>query len=279
MASITQTTKSEIVLVTALAAEAKPLVTTFNLKRQQQHTAFTVFKDPEQSLYLIVSGTGAFNAAAATAYMSHLLKQPKAACFCNIGIAGGLQPIGSLWQCHKIIDIATSHHYYPTVNHHQIASTNLHTTATVQDQYPANSLVDMEGSGFFHAAQHFTSTEQISLLKIISDNSDASRKNINANTIFDLITQNKLQITQHIQSLMSMSSEENHRRQLPQYYHEVIEAIHFTVSQQHQLKTLLKRWQQSFAAQSPLQVFITRDARQFLKSLRKRLHNADYHWS
>ena len=51
-------------LITALPAEAKPLVSRFNLKRVQPERAFPVYRN--QHISLVVSGVSKTNAAAAS---------------------------------------------------------------------------------------------------------------------------------------------------------------------------------------------------------------------
>ena len=145
----------EIALITALPAEAKALIGLLKLKKSHPHSSFDYFLSDNKQTHLIVSGTGTLNAAAATAFLAAQLQQPKSACLCNIGIAGGQQPIGSLWQCHKIIDSTTGHHFYPTLHHHQLPSIDLITYTQEQTHYSDSFLMDREASGFFHAANRF----------------------------------------------------------------------------------------------------------------------------
>ena len=269
----------ELVFITALAAEARPIIDHYALSRCQKHHAFPLYRSKDKQVLLAVSGTGTLNAATATAYCAAQTHNPKAACFCNIGIAGGNQPIGSLWQCHKITDNSTQHRFYPTLMHSNADSTELVTCNNVQTQYPNNALVDMEASGFFHAASRFASPEQISVIKIVSDNNDDSRQSINPTLIGELLEHRLEDLKNHFASMEHISTLESKRLDLPQHWHDCLNAIRFSVTQQHQLKILLHRWNTVFKNRSPLTTTASRDSRVFLKTLEHELQQAPYYWT
>jgi adenosylhomocysteine nucleosidase len=231
-----------VILVCALPAESKPLIRMLNLKRAQNQRYFPVYLNAEKSIVLIESGIGKIKSAVATTYSLTLQQEHQHAFLCNIGIAGADQPLNSLWQINKVTDIATNKNYYPFIYHH-LQSISLTTLDTTSEEYQENTLYDMEGAGFISSAQEFVSSEQVSLLKIISDNPQNSMIKISKKEVEQQIASHQTQILQHIETLLNISGNlNNSNNNMDAAFGLLSKQVHFSQYQQHQLKKVLKRW-------------------------------------
>ena len=80
--------KTSIRWVVALKEEAQIILEHFKLKAVNQKTIYPIYKNEEETHWLIISGIGRSNAAAATAYLYSFSKASKYTSWVNIGIAG-----------------------------------------------------------------------------------------------------------------------------------------------------------------------------------------------
>lgn len=163
-----------IYIVTALAQEAIPIIQHLKLKKDLSHTKFDVFKN--DTVKLIVSGTGKIKSAIATSYLILKESPRKNDKIVNIGICGSgkeTHKSGSLLLVNKIEDVSTGRNYYPEILfNHLLAEETIFTfekPVLKAKQGAVNGLVDMEASGFFEAANTFVQSHNIILLKVVSD--------------------------------------------------------------------------------------------------------------
>ena len=155
-------------LVTALQAEARPLIAHYKLQAIQGH-AFRLYTG--NGLRLIVSGIGKVAAAGAVAYQCALLDNSPSA-WLNVGIAGHAnKEVGSALLAHKITDTTNGKTFYPIFTAAPACPTSpLYTVDQAETAYATDCAYDLEASAFFETAQRFTSGELGHCLKIISDN-------------------------------------------------------------------------------------------------------------
>jgi len=104
-----------IYVTTALFAEAKPIIEHFRLAKTESPAGkYQMFANDEMTL--IVSGTGALSAAAATATMLAAGRPKSRDLFANVGLCGAVRPElerGEAVLCHKIVHRCTGRAYYP----------------------------------------------------------------------------------------------------------------------------------------------------------------------
>lgn len=96
-----QNTRLKIGVIMATMLEATAFVKTFKLQQSESHH-FPVFENDK--LYLVISGVGKANAAAACTYLI-LTKQPH--CICNLGSAGALDethPLNTISHIKKVVE-------------------------------------------------------------------------------------------------------------------------------------------------------------------------------
>jgi len=158
-----------ILITTALMIEAQPLKAELGLTVIAGEP-FPVFKNDE--IILIVTGTGAQRAAAATGWALGRFTEIIAAV--NIGFAGASERVAELnkWYCiNSIRDESTGRCHIPDrLWEFQIEESPLLTVGkVVSSDNGWDGLVDMEGSGFYEAARQILSPDRIVLFKWVSD--------------------------------------------------------------------------------------------------------------
>ena len=101
---ITKEEKFSIRWVIALKDEAEIIIQQYRMKLLSENSVFPIFKNSEETHWLILSGIGRHNASAATLYLYEKSKAPKWTAWINIGIAGcGVGHFGDLCLVDKII--------------------------------------------------------------------------------------------------------------------------------------------------------------------------------
>jgi adenosylhomocysteine nucleosidase len=169
--------KRDLLIVTALACEAAPLIAAWQLKPLREGTLaerFQVFH--KDGIAVAVSGIGKVRASIATSALLGGLYIPQglSPVVANVGIAGTSiteLALGSLVYINKVRDIATNSRLYPDVLlSHSLPEYALDTHDAPVTSPPTDPVVvDMEGSGFAQAALTFAPPSQICILKVISD--------------------------------------------------------------------------------------------------------------
>ncbi len=171
-----------ILLIAAMKPEADPLIRFYRLKKDMSVTAFPVFRN--DSVALVISGTGKLRSAAASAMLLTMYTSRKEdTLLVNIGFAGSRTRSavpGQLFVVHKITDADTGRDYYPDV----LPETGLPraelTTFPRPVFGPASEgpssddgdrvlLLDMEAAGIMETSARFLETQQVLILKVVSD--------------------------------------------------------------------------------------------------------------
>ena len=267
--------RGQIHLVAALPPEAKPLIKHFHLKRSHESKSFPLYMNKENDVWLIVSGKGSLNCAAATNYLAGLNAHAPYAAWVNIGIAGHpTLPQGEIRLAHKVSHPCSPDAFYPTMNHNLCLETmELLSRDTPLPDYPEKTGIDMEAYAFCHNAKRFASAELIHCIKIISDNRQNPWPTIDIDAIPNLISQHSGPLKKCFEELLKLSCIESEQTQMPPYYAELSSRWSFSVSQEHQLKKLLTRWEISCANTSLFDAFDleTLDRKAFLSRLQEHL--------
>lgn len=227
-------------IFTALDCEAKPLVKFFDLKKDDSHAGFSIYRN--EKIVLTVAGVGKVAMAGAVAYTLALFPDCQVPVLVNIGIAGHkVQDIGALCIAMKIIDGDTGRRFYPQLLGSDWPETReLKTTSLPSTHYRSDCLYDMEASAFYEMAVRFSSCELIHCFKVISDNERSSIEKIQPKLVTEWIANQMDEIgplLQHLEKLresivpIELDS-----------YDEIVNKWHFTVSGKIKLKALLQRW-------------------------------------
>lgn len=169
-----------IYVAAALTAEAKPLITYFKLKRDNEIKKYQVFKNEE--IILIITGSGMMQGAIGTTYVLSSLNIREEDIFVNLGICGAVKEIfqvGDIVLCNKITNNGNGKSFYPDMLfRHKLKEGALESFFHVLDKSMESEikgeLVDMEGAGIYEAASLFFSQHQINIIKIVSDYLDTT---------------------------------------------------------------------------------------------------------
>ncbi len=159
-------------IITALHAEAAPIIEKYNLQKAPNHPFPYYTSD---TLTLLVSGMEPLNSAIATTW--YLSTQTKPEKLVNIGIcASGRkeEKIGICYSVRKIIDAPSGKVWHLPQKALHLPQAGITTYAAPQNNMSAKTeLADMESSGFYTAATKFLPKEAIALFKIVSDHGTA----------------------------------------------------------------------------------------------------------
>ena len=155
-----------IYFVTALSAEAKPIIDKYDLKRIYT-LPYTLFEG--ESAKLIVTGIGLENAMmAVSAFLGHC--PPKQGdLLVNVGICASPKEfaIGEVLLANKLTN--KEHSYYPDVLfEHPLLETQLQSADAPADVHQ-DLATDMESYGVYKAASRFFDTHEMLFIKVVSD--------------------------------------------------------------------------------------------------------------
>ena len=238
-------TKNSIRWVIALKEEAQVVLNHFKLKLVNEKTIYPIYKNEEETHWLIISGIGRSNAAASTAYLYSFSKASKYTSWVNVGIAGSDKGnYGDLYLVDKISTYQVKKSTYPsTLPKTTLPKMHLFTSDFPVSDYSTYELIDMEGSAFFDIASKLTSKEFICLMKVISDGPKNDIKEITKSKISNLIKVNLFKIIDVVSYYERLSEEEFQIIDKPKLFNEIKSKWHFSATQSYRLETLLRRIQ------------------------------------
>ena len=236
-------TKNSIRWVIALKEEAQVILDYYKLKPINEKTIYPIYKNEEETHWLIICGIGRNNAAASTAYLYAYSNASNYTSWINIGIAGsGKGNYGDLYLVDKISTYKGKNCTYPsTMPKTPLPKMHLFTSDIPISDYSTYDLIDMEGSAFFDIASKLTSKEFICLMKVISDGPKNDIKEITKSKISNLIKVNLFKIIEVVSYYENLSEEEFRIIDKPKLFNEIKSKWHFSATQSYRLETLLRR--------------------------------------
>ena len=151
-----------IFIHTARQHEAKPLIQGLHLRRFQINSPFPIYHSEEY--YLIVSGEGKINTAAAIAYLAALFSPAINLPWVNVGEIITPYP----FLVNKVSDSNNRSVWYPTL---LFPWGKTHPLVTVEELNPTETLpkehyYDLEGSAFFQISNKFSPLELVHSIKL-----------------------------------------------------------------------------------------------------------------
>ncbi len=229
-----------LLVTAALMMEARPLCPCLGLKVLNGHP-YPVFGNGKT--ILIVSGTGALNASAATGWA--LGRFPKIKIAMNVGFAGASKMVAPVhvWRYIQTIrDESSGHLCIPDIlwNHPFEESTLLTVGKVLRKDIGWDGLVDMEGSGFYQAARRSLPPDRIVLLKWVSDNLTGE---IDAGKTGEKFEEATEQISEFLRQLECEAGEGE-----PQAASPFIESIHEKLRLSKTQALFLEKWLSGFLA-------------------------------
>ena len=235
---------SLICLVTAMTAEAKPLVQALHLQRLPQSGLSAWMGD---GVCLLQTGMGAQRAGARLESM--LAAHPNIDAFINVGVAGGNRELGDVVIGSSVQDQLSERRWYPHLPSATVTDGVDHceviTVASPCDHYHAHCVYDMEAAAIANVASRHTDLSRSQTVKVISDNperpmDDFSVKNVTAWMCNTLPT---------VEALIDWLSTSGHHNVVTDFRHKVHSltdhitgVCHHSVTQTHQLRRLLERY-------------------------------------
>lgn len=233
-------------IICAFHLEAKAIIDHYGLKKSTEPLPFDYFSNSD--IGLLVCGMGKMAAASAVGFLAGMAIQsngihiPRA--WLNVGLAGHRShEVGTGFLINKITDTNTTVNYYPDlISQLNLKNASLITVEKVENVYDSSSLFDMEGAGFYCSASKFTTQEHIACYKIVSDNKIYSAANVDKKAVPHYVSENIEQINMIIEQLRLSINQYNATYKIPDEYYQYISNIHFTKTQQEQLKALINRW-------------------------------------
>ena len=228
--------------VVALKVEAEIILDEYNMNFDPEFTLFQVFRNFEKTRWLILSGIGRHNSAAATTYLYMISKASRSTCWINLGIAGsGKGHYGDLCLVNKISNNDSSNTYPATMPKVTFHKMNLFTSDVPLTDYTLHELIDMEGSAFYDITNKLSGREFICLMKVISDGPNNDIEDLNKFKIRELINLNIANIKTIVSYYEKLSMDQYQIIQQPKILSEILSQWHFSVSQKHRLENLIKR--------------------------------------
>ena len=263
--------------VVALSCEAKPIISHFNL-RKRDSTLFKVYSNQDHSIRLIISGIGSSASLKATKHLASVSKDDTSTtAWLNIGIGGHKDlPLATAILAQRIVDSKTGQSWFPQlVFDPPCLTASVKTVEKPDFNYPDDNVVEMEAYGFYSAAELYSTREMIHCIKIISDNSQSPAGKITADIVEELISRNLPTIKTLMRKLQFLSREEEKRISNPPFLQECLSLWHFTVTQTHQLKSLLRKWLLLQPGKNVLDVLLPncKDSRNVIQTLDLHLKN------
>lgn len=260
-------------VVVALQCEAKPLIRHYGLTGHNAAGGYRLYQN--DAMQLIVSGVGPAASAAAVAFLFGVTGQQLDALWLNVGVAGrGNRPLGTPMLANKITDVATARSWYPPLVFDAPCETaHLCTVARPEAGYDGDKAFDMEASGFYAAANRFSTAELIHVLKVVSDNGASGPASVSAELVETLVADSLPVLDALLDALSPLAAQAAQCIASPPFFDECVRRWHFTVSQQRQLQDALRRWQALAPHESPLveAVVSGRSANEVLAALAVRL--------
>ncbi|MDJ0834711.1 MAG: hypothetical protein QNJ69_14390 [Gammaproteobacteria bacterium] len=256
----------------ALHCEAKPLIDHYRLQKLHAEHPFDVYR--QQNIAVVVSGIGALNMAAATAWAAAFF-EPARACWINLGVAGHQSlAVGELVVASQISQAGDNHSIYPVpLPKLRLALKPVISHAQPQSSYHDDALCDMEAYAFIHSASRFAPLELCHSLKIISDNAQHKPHRDKA-AISQLIHARIDAIAGFAAQLMDLALQHARQKLPAEQLQRFLALAHFTQTQQIQLKKLLLGLRQhDYSLDQSLQSIDRMvDSRQILRQLEQQLH-------
>lgn len=230
-------------LVVALATESRPLARHYGLVEDRSVTGFRVFRGDRAQL--IVTGLGRVSCAAGVATLAATSARDRASAWLNIGIAGHASlDVGTGVHALSVHEAATGRSWYPT----RVASLPgrgeaLCTVDVPETGYPDSYVYEMEASAFCATALRYASSELVQVYKVISDNRANGVHTVDKHGIRDAMIDHLPRIGEMVEALRDLAGEVDAARPRLAELDELVKRWHFTATQQHQLRELLRRWE------------------------------------
>ena len=228
--------------VIALKEEAETILDEYNMDFVPEFRLFQVFSNFDKTRWLVLSGIGRHNSAAAATYLYVISNASRSTSWINLGIAGsGKGNYGDLCLVNKISNNGSSNSYPATMPNFTFDKMKLFTSDVPVVNYTLHELIDMEGSAFYDVTNKISGREFICLIKVISDGPANSIKDLNKFKIIELFKSNITKIKTIVSYYEKLSMDEYKITNKPKIFSQILSQWHFTISQKYKLNNLIRR--------------------------------------
>ena len=268
----------QLTIFCALYPEAREIIQTFQLKKENGRTHFQVFTDEAGSLRLVITGTGAISAASAVAEVSALFPPKETDLLLNFGTcaAGDGVPVGELFLCNKLTEQCSGRTFYPDMLYRhpfgeaEVISCGkvmareeilredvvLEEPESVNHPVSAVKLYDLEAAGIYQAGSYSYGPHQMLFLKVVSDHgsgpgNEIREKNVDMHQqVADIIGSSAPEVCSYISFLREFCQREavqnqgkyDQRQQVKEAAAALGEQLHCSVVMRGELEQLLWYW-------------------------------------
>lgn len=252
-----------LIIVAALADEARPLIRQLDLRPAPEKTLLPVHLSDH--IALVVSGVGRRAAGAAVKYLTLGESAPQAvgrafrqgsgrAAWLNVGIGGHRDlPVGQGILAHRVEDAGWSRAWYPRFAFDPPCPTEpVRTIDHVERNYLDPVVYDMEAAGFAAAASSAVPPELIHVYKVISDTPQAPVHRLEPALVEELVRGRAEEVAGIARTLVGLADELAGVQSPPPGFEEICGRWSFTRMQQYQLRRLLAAWRENRPASPPL---------------------------
>jgi len=235
---------SLICLVTAMTAEAKPLIEAFRLKALPQRGLSAWIGD---GVCLVQTGMGAQRAIARLD--SLLVAQSEINAFINVGVAGGDRDLGEVVLASCIKDQSTGRRWYPQLPPqsatHDVDHCEVVTVSEPSDDYRENCVYDMEAAAVVHVASQHTDLSRIHSVKVISDNPEHPMDDFSVKNVTPWMC-NTLPVVEGLVEWLSVSGHnevtDEFTKQVRTMANHITSVCHHSVTETYRLRRTLERY-------------------------------------
>ncbi|MDC1375750.1 hypothetical protein N8311_01485 [bacterium] len=267
--------------VVALKEEAEIILDEYNMNLDSEFTLFQVFRNLAKTRWLVLSGIGRHNAAAATTYLYVISNASRSTSWINLGIAGsGKGHYGDLCLVNKISNNNFSNTYPANMPNVTFEKMKLFTSDVPIVNYTLHELIDMEGSAFYDVTNKISVRELICLIKVISDGPGNSIKDLNKLKIKKLIKLNITNIKTIVSYYENLSANEFKITNKPRIFSKISSQWHFTVSQKYKLNNLIRRINTLTKDEEIIELIKDcKNSRSVITTLETKILNTEVDWS
>ena len=280
-------------IVTALAAEARPLAAHWGLEAETCGP-YQVFSS--ERIRLIAAGVGQPASAAGAALLHALDDCRENRVWLNFGIAGARQfddgdsaSVGDLIWGARIVDESvrqarrapsngpgetwrkTSSWFPPLPTLRPEHPGTIRTVLWVERDYADRGAYEMEAAGFMSVATRYSTAELVHVVKVISDTPDSPVDQLDRARIERLVADRAADLDPAIDSLIELAATLEGLVLPPDWPDSFLERWRFTVTQRRTLERLLKRWRALHSEPPDLSTFDVSSAAGCLRTLDEQL--------
>ncbi|PID61056.1 MAG: hypothetical protein CSB44_08280 [Gammaproteobacteria bacterium] len=228
-------------LVTALAAESRPLIDHFQLKGVDAG-ALKLYRGDD----ILLLETGIGKLAAASALSALFERERGVRQVFNIGIAGGRAPFGQWYLAASVEDAGSGRRTYPHLpplrTTKGIPALAVRTLDRPSDDYAEDALFDMELAGIAHAALRHLDTSALHALKVVSDNPESDMASVDRERVTALVASGLEIVTALIEWMRSIDHVDvEDRRLIEQWLTEADHRMHLSTYQFRWLRRIIER--------------------------------------